>query len=69
MQIFNVTPEKIVKPKYCACCHEVIDTTELVFYGHSNYRSLNNNCSVYICQQCAGERTGYIMECPCNEHL
>lgn len=63
----GVKPETIVRPKNCACCKETIEAKSKMFYGHSGLRNPNGDCSVYVCEKCMEDRTGYVIPCTCGE--
>lgn len=76
----DIKPEKIIKPKLCACCKKLKNPTwydraneqdipQYMYYGHSIFKNPNGDCSVYLCENCVGVREGYIRECTCKEFL
>lgn len=85
MQIFDVKPELIHNPKVCASCkktidarfqfvkidsiHEMLKPCTKMYYGHSNFRNPNGDCSSYICVDCVDKMQGYVLDCFCVEEL
>jgi hypothetical protein len=69
MVTFDTKPESIRKQKECACCKKLFNSLEKMFHGHSNFKPTNKDCSSYICETCAGNMQGYIIECFCTENL
>jgi hypothetical protein len=69
MQIFDVKTEIIVSPKKCACCKKTVEANNPIYYGHSNFKNPNGDCSSYVCEECAGTMQGYILDCFCGDEI
>ena len=65
----GVKSQVIITPKKCLRCNETIKASSKMFYGHSGTKNPNGDCSIYVCEQCEQEKTGYIIECTCTEFL